>query len=87
MKVAITTDGILNEVVVSCDKPEIVKVIPTEPIRLTISLTKDGIDGKSAYQIAIENGYTGTEQEFAKSLILGNTDRDWAQDFLVTYNT
>lgn len=29
---------------------------------------KDGKDGKSAYQIAVENGYTGTEQEWLDSL-------------------
>lgn len=29
---------------------------------------KDGIDGKSAYQIALDNGYVGTEQEWLASL-------------------
>lgn len=29
---------------------------------------KDGVDGKSAYQYAVEGGYTGTEEEFAAKL-------------------
>ena len=29
---------------------------------------KDGIDGKSAFQYAQENGYKGTEEEFAEAL-------------------
>ena len=29
---------------------------------------KDGVDGKSAYQIAVEAGYTGTEEEWLASL-------------------
>ncbi len=29
---------------------------------------KDGINGKSAYQIAVDNGYVGTELEWLESL-------------------
>lgn len=29
---------------------------------------KNGIDGKSAYQIALDNGYIGTESEWLESL-------------------
>ena len=29
---------------------------------------KDGVDGKSAYEIAVDNGYTGTEQAWLESL-------------------
>lgn len=29
---------------------------------------KDGSDGKSAYQVAIDNGYNGTESEWLESL-------------------
>ena len=29
---------------------------------------KDGIDGKSAYELAVEHGYTGTEEEWLDSL-------------------
>ena len=29
---------------------------------------KDGVDGKSAYQIAVDNGFNGTEQEWLTSL-------------------
>lgn len=34
---------------------------------------KDGVDGKSAYQIALNNGFEGTEEEWLKSLE-ANTD-------------
>ena len=29
---------------------------------------KDGVDGKSAYQVAVDNGFTGTEPEWLDSL-------------------
>lgn len=32
-----------------------------------------GADGKSAYQYAVDGGYTGTEQEFTDKLAVGNT--------------
>ena len=32
-----------------------------------------GADGKSAYQYAVEGGYTGTETEFAEKLASGET--------------
>ena len=31
-----------------------------------------GADGKSAYQYAVEGGYTGTEEEFAEKLAAGS---------------
>lgn len=37
---------------------------------------KDGADGKSAYEIAVENGYTGTEAEWLESLKGGNDPTD-----------
>lgn len=45
---------------------------------------KDGLDGKSAYDIAVENGFTGTEQEWLDSLV-GNDGVDGV-DGLSAYN-
>lgn len=56
-------------------------------------LGKRGYSGLSAYQLAVKNGlFEGTEQEYLLSLVpnfsvLGNYERDWAQDFLVALNT
>lgn len=36
--------------------------------RTNIGVTGTGSDGKSAYQYAVDGGYTGTEEEFAKKL-------------------
>ena len=67
MIVEITTDVFPFDVVISCDKPEIIEVIENEPISVTIEMTRDGADGKSAYAIAVENGYIGTEIQWLES--------------------
>lgn len=54
---------------IECDSPHVVFGQSPCPVKVVVELTKDGIDGKSAYQIAKENGYTGTEEEFAQMLI------------------
>ena len=45
----------------------------------------DGLDGKSAYEIAVENGYTGTEQEWLQSLV-GSSDANGVGIVDVTVN-
>ena len=63
------------------DKPTIPTALPN-PHKLTINgteydgsadvqMTIQGAAGKSAYQYAVEGGYTGTETEFAKKLASG----------------
>ena len=52
-------------VTIECDSPNVVFGNSPMPTKVVVELTKDGIDGKSAYLIAVENGYTGTEAEFA----------------------
>ena len=50
----------------------------------------DGINGKSAYQVAIDNGFVGTQAEWLESLIGNSAYEDWLasgktgtlQDFL-----
>lgn len=73
-------------VTIECDSPNVVLNGSIKPIKVEVSLTKDGVDGYSAYELAVKYGYTGSEEEFAKSLILGDTNRDWAQDFLIAFN-
>lgn len=46
------------------------KIIVTEENNVIVVSHADGRDGKSAYQQAVEGGYTGTEQEFNCSLSL-----------------
>lgn len=56
-------------VTIECDSPNVVFGNHPHPTKLVVELIKDGVDGKSAYQIAKENGYTGTEEEFGSLLI------------------
>lgn len=44
----------------------------TETIAIEIVEGRDGTDGLSAYQIAVENGYVGTEDEWLLSLVGAN---------------
>jgi hypothetical protein len=73
MQVEIRTIGQANTVSISCSKPEIIQVLEIEPIHVTLSLTKDGIDGKDGKNADLS--------------ILGNYERDFAQDFLMALNT
>ncbi len=72
MEVTITHSGVANSVQVSASVPGIVQVSPTVPIKVELQLFRDGIDGingKSAYELVVENGYTGTEQDFTNGLM------------------
>lgn len=45
----------------------------TQEVDFNIEITgRDGRDGKSAYQIAVEHGFIGTEQEWLDSLKVSN---------------
>ncbi len=93
MQVEVTFSGVKQKVTISCSKPGVVEVVNPTPVHVTIGLNKDGIDGLSAYQLAVKNElFEGTEEDYLLSLvpnfsILGNYERDWAQDFLVVLNT
>jgi hypothetical protein len=56
-------------VTITTDSPNIVFGNNQQRINVVVDLKKDGIDGKSAYEIAVENGFVGTEIEFAQSLL------------------
>jgi hypothetical protein len=68
MIVEVTVDGTLLELVITCDTPEILTVVPTDGLSVTIEMFRDGVDGKSAYELAVENGFEGTEFEWLTSL-------------------
>ena len=68
MKVQITHSGFANSVRVSTSSPSAVVVEQTSPVAVELQLFRDGQNGKSAYEIAIENGFVGTEQEWALTL-------------------
>ena len=68
MIVEVSHSGKSNTVQVSASKPGIVTVLQNQPINVEVQLFRDGSNGKSAYQIAVENGFVGTEQEWALTL-------------------
>jgi hypothetical protein len=74
MEVTITHSGIASSVQVSASIPNVVSVAPTVPINIELQLFRDGVNGKSAYQIAVENGYVGTEQEWITDLLPQDID-------------
>lgn len=74
MEVTITHSGIANSVQVSASIPNLVSVAPTLPINIELQLFRDGVNGKSAYQIAVENGYLGTEQDWINDLLPQDID-------------
>ena len=74
MEVTITHNGIANSVQVSASIPSVVLVTPTLPINIELQLFRDGVHGKSAYQIAVENGYAGTQQDWINDLLPQDID-------------
>lgn len=68
MEVTITHSGVANNVQVSASVPGIVNVVPGVPIQIEVQLFRDGKNGKSAYEIAVENGFLGSEVDFANNI-------------------
>jgi hypothetical protein len=81
--------------VVATTKPRQYKVVVSSARKQTTitvaPLGKRGFRGYSAYEIALQNGFVGSEPEWIASLqdlsVLGNYERDFAQDFLIALNT
>lgn len=48
MIVTITTDGAPNDIIVSCDTPDIISEVSTLPVVVTVELFRDGQDGEDA---------------------------------------
>lgn len=74
MEITITHSGVANIVQVSASVPGIVNVVPGLPIQIEMQLFRDGVNGKSAYQMAVENGYIGTEQDWINDLLPQDID-------------
>lgn len=74
MEVTITHSGVANSVNVSASVPNIVSVVQNVPVSIELQLYRDGVNGKSAYQIAVENGYLGTEQDWINDLLPQDID-------------
>lgn len=53
-----------------------VKVTPT---LLEGSDGVDGVNGKSAYQVAVDNGFVGTQEQWLDSLIGNSAYEDWLE--------
>ncbi len=70
MEVTISHSSITNNVQVSASVPELVSVAQTLPIKVEVQLYRDGMNGKSAYEISVINGFVGTEQQWIDSLNL-----------------
>lgn len=74
MIVEISADVMPYDVVISCEKPGVIAATPNVPITVVVDVKKDGIDGKSAYELVVANGYPGTMEQFAQDLLRENID-------------
>lgn len=57
-------------VTITTDSPNVILNNSPLPLKVEVQLFRDGKNGKSAYEIAVENGFLGTEQEWIDSLNL-----------------
>jgi hypothetical protein len=46
MTIDITTEKFLSNVVVTCNKPNVIAQVQAEPMVIHVDLKKDGVDGK-----------------------------------------
>lgn len=69
MIVVVSVDQLANNVAVSCDKPGIVTATNNSPVNVVVDVKKDGVDGLSAYDIAVMNGYIGTNAQWIQDLL------------------
>ena len=57
------------EIIIDMPQVENEMVVDTQEVDFNLEITgRDGTDGKSAYQVAVDNGFVGTEQEWLDSL-------------------
>jgi hypothetical protein len=68
MQVTITHSGVANNVQVSASVEGIVNVVSVLPMVVELQLFRDGLNGKSAYELGLENGFMGSELEWAQTL-------------------
>lgn len=78
MIVEISTDIFPYDVVISCDKPGVITATPNVPITMVVDVKKDGIDGKSAYELALEkDSNIGTEADWLNSIQFNWNSTNW----------
>ena len=57
------------EIIIDMPQVENEMVVDAQEVDFNLEITgRDGTDGKSAYQIAVDHGFIGTEQEWLDSL-------------------
>lgn len=57
------------EIIIDMPQVETELTVNTQEVDFNLEITGlDGRDGKSAYQVAVDNGFVGTEQEWLDSL-------------------
>lgn len=66
MNIIIQNKAIRKKVTINASKAGVVTVIAKPRKQIKLQLFKDGL---SAYEIAVRNGYTGTETEYAAEAI------------------
>lgn len=67
--IIVVTQGGQNVVRVNINSPKVTLLANTTPGTHKLKVDKVGLNGKSAYQIWLDNGNTGTEQDFLDSLV------------------
>lgn len=78
MIVEITTDVLAYEVVITCDKPGVITATPNSPITVTIDVKKDGVNGKTAYELAFENDNTiGSKDDWLNNIQFNWNSTNW----------
>lgn len=60
--------------------------IVSQPLLTTSSITKTGPEGLSAFEIAVRNGFSGTEEQWLESLI-GDVDISPSPDNIIQQTT
>jgi hypothetical protein len=74
MKITVSHNGVSRSLRVSSSTPETVAVSHIAPPKIEVQLFRDGTNGKDAYEIAVENGYLGTREEFTANLVDADVD-------------
>ena len=81
MIVDITSDVLPYDVVISCDKPGLITATPNVPITVIVDVKKDGIDGvngKSAYELAYAiDSSIGTEEDWINNIQFNWNSTNW----------
>lgn len=64
MIVTITSNQQPKRIVVSCDKPDVVSASQALPLNVSVSIIRDGINGKSAFEVWLVDNPGGTIEQY-----------------------